>query len=712
MRVGILGAGPSGLYLGLLLKRADPSHQVTIVERNPADATYGWGVVFSDRTLGSFRDADHRSFVRITDELVLWDAIDVRLDDEVVRCGGQTFSGISRKRLLQILQERCRELGVELVFEEEVEDPWSRFDGADLLVAADGANSVTRGLHEGIFRPRISQGRSRFVWFGTTLPLDAFTFIFRRNEHGLFQVHAYPFDGSTSTFIVETDEATWRRAGLDAASEEESIGYCQELFAEDLGGHRLLSNRSLWLSFPTIRCRTWRHGSVVLLGDAAHTAHFSIGSGTKLAMEDAIALADAMARRDDLDGALAEYEAERRPVVERFQQAARESQTYFEETERSTRLEPVQFAFHLLSRSGRMGYEDLRLRDPSFVGRVDGWFSGRAASGKRTIAVAPPPALVPIDLRGIRLPNRVAVAAQAADTAVDGVPGEDHRRALEEAAATGAGLALTDTVAVSPEGRITPGCPGLYADEQAEAWAAIVTEARADRDVRVGIRLSHAGRRASCRPRDRGVDRPLREGGWPVISASALPHGPGMPVPRELDAEGMAAASAAFAASARRAAATGFDVLLLHIAQGSLLASFLSPLSNHREDGYGGSVEARLRFPLQVLEAVRSVWPEDRPVGASISAVDVAPGGAGLAEAVEVAAALRGAGCDLVEVRAGQAVLGAMPSYDASELVSYSDRIRNDAGIPTLAFGPIGTLDRISTIVAGGRADLCHLVLS
>ncbi|MGH2766597.1 MAG: FAD-dependent monooxygenase, partial [Actinomycetota bacterium] len=488
MRVGILGAGPSGLYLGLLLKRADPSHQVTVVERNPADATYGWGVVFSDRTLGSFRDADHRSFVRITDELVLWDAIDVRFGGEVVRCGGQTFSGISRKRLLQILQERCRELGVELVFDEEVEDPWSRFDHADLLVAADGANGVTRRLHEGIFRPRISEGRSRYVWFGTTLPLDAFTFIFRPNEHGLFQVHAYPFDGSTSTFIVETDEATWRRGGLDAASEEDSIAYCEDLFAEDLGGHRLLSNRSMWLSFPTIRCRTWRHGNVALLGDAAHTAHFSIGSGTKLAMEDAIALADALARRDDLDGALADYEAERRPVVERFQQAAGQSQTYFEETARYAHLEPVQFAFHLLSRSGRMGYEDLRLRDPSFMGRVDGWFAGRAAGEKRTAAVAPPPALVPIELRGVRMPNRVTVAARTADTAEDGLPGDEHRRALEEAAATGAGLVLTPAVAVSAEGRITPGCPGLYTDQQAEAWSRIVTAARGDRDVRLGLR--------------------------------------------------------------------------------------------------------------------------------------------------------------------------------------------------------------------------------
>jgi len=554
VRVGILGAGPAGLYLGVLLKRADPAHDVTIVERNPPDATYGWGVVFSDRTLGSFRDADHRSFVRITDELVLWDAIDVRFQDEVVRCGGQTFSGISRKRLLRILQERCVELGVELIFEEEVADPWSRFEDADLLVAADGVNSLTRRLHEGIFRPRLSGGRSRYVWYGTTLPLDAFTFIFRESEHGLFQVHAYPFDGSTSTFIVECGEETWRRAGLDEASEEESIAFCESLFADDLRGHRLLSNRSLWMSFPTVRCRTWRHGTVVLLGDAAHTAHFSIGSGTKLAMEDAVGLADALARHDDLDGALADYEAERRPVVERFQLAARQSQAYFEHTAMYAHLEPVQFAFHLLSRSGRMGYEDLRLRDPSFVGRVDAWFAGRAEGAKRMPAVAPPPALVPLELRGVRLPNRVAVAARPVDTAADGVPGEDHRRELEDASATGAGLALTPAVAVSADGRITPGCPGLFADEQAEAWSRILAAARAERDVRVGVRLSHAGRRASCRPRDRGVDRPLREGGWPVVSASPIPHGRGMPVPRELDAEGMDRVVESFAAAARRAA--------------------------------------------------------------------------------------------------------------------------------------------------------------
>lgn len=427
-------------------------------------------------------------------------------------------------------------------------------------------------------------------------------------------------------------------------------------------------------------------------------------------MEDAIALADALARHADIDGALAEYEAERRPIVERFQQAARQSQTYFEETERSTRLEPVQFAFHLLSRSGRMGYEDLRLRDPSFLARVDGWFSARAAGTKIATAVSPPPALVPLDLRGIRLPNRVVAAARASDTAEEGVPGDPQRHAIEAAVETGAGLVLTDAVAISPQGRNTSGGPGLYTEDQAEGWGDLTAEARGEREVLLGIRLSHAGRRASCRPRDRGVDRPLHEGGWPVVSASALPHGPGMPEPRELEEDDMRELVEGFAAASGAAAGCGFDLVVVDMAQGSLLASFLSPLSNRREDAYGGSLEARLRLPLRVLGAVRETWPEDRPVAASINAVDAAPGGAGLGEAVEVAAALRDTGCDLIEVRAGQAVLGAMPSYDPYELVSYSDRIRNEAGVPTLAFGPIGTLDRVSTIVAGGRADLCHLL--
>jgi len=710
VRVSILGAGPAGLYLGLLLKRADPTHEVEIVERNPRDATYGWGVVFSDRTLGSFRDADYRSFVRITDELVVWDAIDIRYREETIRCGGQTFSGISRMRLLRILQERCAEVGVRMTFEEEVED-LSRFEGADLVVAADGANSLARRLHQDAFRPRLRPGGSRYVWFGTTLPLEAFTFIFREHEHGLFQVHAYPFDGRTSTFIVECGEAAWKRAGLDGASEAESMSFCEELFADDLRSHQLMSNRSLWLSFLTVRCRTWRHGRLVLLGDAAHTAHFSIGSGTKLAMEDAIALADALARHAELEAAVADYEAERRPVIERFQQAARQSQDYFEHTSRYTHLEPLQLAAHLLTRSGRMGYADLRLRDPSFVAAVDAWFASGALGAKVAPAVAPPPALVPIELRGVRVANRVAISPPPEDLAEDGLPAEPHRQALTRAAVAGAGLVLTEPVAVAPEGRTTPGTPGIWTDEQGEGWASIAPSIGANGEARAGLRLYHAGRRASTRPRREGADRPLDRDGWSVLAASAIPYGPGMAVPLEMNGEDMDRLREAFAAAARRAEAAGFDLLLLDAARGSLLASFLSPLSNAREDRFGGSLERRLTYPLQVLEAVRAAWPDTRPLAVSITAVDAAPGGAGLDEAVTVARALGRHGCDLVEVVAGQTTLGAMPSYDPYDLVSYSDRIRNEARLPTLAFGPITAIDHVSTIVAGGRADLCHLPL-
>jgi anthraniloyl-CoA monooxygenase len=706
VRISVLGAGPAGLYLALLVKRANADHDVEVIERNPPDATYGWGVVFSDRTLGSFRDADHRSFVRITDDLVVWDAIDIRHRGERVRCGGQTFSGISRMRLLRILQERCAEVGVRLAFREEV-DELDRFADADLVVAADGVNSLARRVHQETFRPRIVEGRSRYVWFGTTLPLEAFTFIFREHEHGLFQVHAYPFDGGTSTFIVECDEGTWRRAGLDRATEEDSVAFCEGLFAEDLGGHRLLSNRSQWLSFPTVRCRSWRQGRLVLAGDAAHTAHFSIGSGTKLAMEDAIALADALARHDDLDAATARYEAERRPVVERFQQAALESQRYFEHTSRVIHLEPLQFASHLLTRSGRIGYADLRVRDPAFVASVDAWFAGTAAGAKVLPSVAPSAALVPLQLRGVRLPNRTVVEPTTQGAAREGVPAEPHRGALTAAVASGAGLVLIGPVAVAPEGRTTPGTAGLWTDEQGEAWAGAL---RAAERPAVGIRLHHAGRRASTRPRDHGADRSLTEGGWPALAPSPIPYGPGLPVPVATGPEDLDRVREAYAAAARRAAAAGFDLLLLDMARGHLLASFLSPLSNHRDDSYGGSLDRRMAFPLEVLESVRAAWPDDRPVAVALTAVDGARGGAGLDEAVTVTRALVGRGCDLVEVLAGQTTLGAMPGYDPSTLVSFSDRVRNEVRVPTLAFGPITSIDQISTVVASGRADLCHLL--
>ena len=732
MKVGILGAGPGGLYLALLLKKLDPRHEVRVVERNPPGATFGWGVVFSEETLGALRDADYETYEQITDSFAKWGAIDVLYRGETVRSRGHVFSGMSRKVLLQLLQRRCEELGSVLEFEREVAD-LGPFAGCDLVVAADGVFSTVRRRHERDFEPSLDRHRTKYAWFGSDLVFDAFTFVFRDTEHGLFQVHAYPFDARTSTFIVETHESTWRRAGLDQMSEQESLEYCQELFRPELGEHRLLSNRSVWFTFETLRNRNWHHGNVVLLGDAAHTAHFTIGSGTKLAMEDAISLANALQRfPGDLEAALTHYELERQPVVERFQEAARDSATYFENVSRYNRFEPVQFAFNLLTRSGRIGHLELERRDARFVAAVDRWFAG-AATGQHAPLLAPPPLFTPFTLGATAVGNRIVLSPGGEDAAVDGQPGEVHERALAKAVRSGAGLVLTEEVAVSAEGRTTPGTPGLYRDEHAAAWRSLLQRARAEGPALLGVRLAHAGRRGATRPRHQGVDRPLRqgvdrprredvdlslrqgvgrslrEGGWPLLAPSALPYTPQHPAPQELTREGMEQVREAYRAAAGRAAEAGFDLLVLDMAHGYLLASFLSPLTNRRQDGYGGPVEQRLRFPLEVLDAVRAAWPAERPVAVRLQASDRAPGGLDTDDAVAVAGRLRGHGCDLVEVAAGWTVPWDRPDYRWLYLVPASDRVRNEAGVPTIAGGNLTTADEVNTILAAGRADLCLL---
>ena len=707
MRVAVVGGGPGGLYAALLLSQARPSDSVTLFERNPAGATYGWGVVFSDRTLTSFREADYRTYADITDRFVMWDAIDVRYRGEVVRCGGQGFSGIARRSLLALLQARCAEVGVEMRFETDVGDTGSLGE-FDLVVAADGVHSVYRDSHSGAFGTRLSQGRSRYIWFGTPRSFDSFTFIFRANDHGLFQVHAYPFEGAMSTFIVECAEETWRRAGLDVASEADSISYCEKLFAPDLAGAPLLSNASKWISFVTVRNRRWRHGKVVLLGDAAHTAHFSIGSGTKLAMEDSIALANALEGTDDVDAALADYELERRPRVERFQEAARQSQTYFENTERYTDLDPLQFVFHLMTRSGRVDYDGLRVRDASLVGRVDRWFARR---GGAPSLVAPPPAFVPARVGPVELDNRVVVSASPTYAGADGGVGQEARAELRRAAASGAGLVLTEPVAVSARGRITSGCAGIYAPRHTAAWSDVLAEVRREAgDSRFGIRLGHAGRRGSTMPRTNGCDVPLVDSAWDLVAPSPLAYTKRSPLPDALDPHGMAEIVEEFSAAARAAREAGFDVLFIDMARGYLLGSFLSPLTNRRADDFGGDSERRVRFPLEVFAAVRAEWPGERLLGATITAADWARGGATVEDAIDVGRRLRDAGCDLFEVTAGGTVERTRPLYDPYYLVSFSDRIRNEAGVATLATGAITSVDQANTILAAGRADLCLIL--
>jgi anthraniloyl-CoA monooxygenase len=695
MKVSIVGAGPAGLYLGILLKKADPAHDIRIMERNPPDATFGWGVVLSGETLGQLRDADLQTYVEITDTFARWDTVDIRYRGRLLRSRGHAFSAIARKQLLAILQRRGEELGVKLEFGVEVDDPATV--SGDLVVAADGVNSVLRGRYADVLGSVVEPQGCKYVWFGTDLVLDAFRFIFRDTEHGLFQVHAYPFDEHASTFIVECPEPTWRRARLDGMSERESIAFCEGLFADDLDGHRLLSNRSIWLDFLRVRNRSWHHRNVVLLGDAAHTAHFSIGSGTKLAMEDAIALANAFVRHTEVEAALLDYELERQPVVERVQQAADESAAYFERVQHHADLEPMQFAFNLLTRSGRISHASLEVRDPDFVRVLDTWFDRASRAEARQMAVAPPPMFAPLWIGGLSLRNRMV---QVADRAAPGA-----------VARSGAGLVLTGLVAVTPEGRTSPDCPTLHTDEQAEAWAPIVDDAHGTGAL-VMLRLGHAGRRGATQPRTRGVDLPLRTGGWPLLSASPLRYGPFSPEPKAMDDEDMARVRQAFTAAASRAALAGFDALELDMAHGYLLASFLSPLTNRRDDGYGGSPGNRLRFPLAVLDDVRTVWPDDRLLGVRLTVSDWGRRGVGADEGVEIGRVLTDHGAQLIHVEAGQTVAEDQPEYRRGFLTALSDRVRSEAQVPTLVGGFLTTTDEVNTVVGAGRADLCLLELT
>jgi anthraniloyl-CoA monooxygenase len=690
VRYAVIGGGPSGLYFALLTKKANPSDEVLVVERNPPDATFGWGVVFSEETLGALRDADYETYAEIGESFARWNAIDIYYRDTMVRSRGHVFTGISRKVLLNILQRRCRALGVRLEFEREVLDV-GEFEGADLIVGADGINGLVRRTYGEFFKPQIATHPTKYVWFGSDLPLDAFTFIFRRNDDGLFQVHAYPFDARTCTFIVECPEAAWRHAGLDSASEADSIGYCEALFRPELRGRRLMSNRSLWVNFLTLRQESWHHGNVVLLGDAAHTAHFSIGSGTKLAMEDSIALVDALRRHRDLSAALNDYEMERQPIVERFQEAALESSSYFEHVSRYADFDPRQFAFNLLTRSRRITYINLTQRDPDLVRTVDSWFAAAAiGSPDGAVRLSPPPMFTLFRIGDLTIPNRVVMAA-----------GPD----LEAAARLGAGLVITEFVSVAEDGRITPETPVIDRARQDVLRSAVERVHQAG--SRVALQLGHAGRRGSMRPRSQGVDRPLKVGGWRLVAASPIAYTSHSALPKEMTPRDIAHLVKVFAAAAQAAAACWVDALELNFAHGYLLAGFISPLTNRRTDEFGGSLENRMRFPLEVLDAVRATW--ERPLIVRISASDWADGGTDLDESVAIAALLRAHRCDLIHVVMGQTVWESRPDYRRLFGVPASDRIRNEASIPTIATGNVTTSDEANTILAAGRADLCQL---
>lgn len=711
MKVVCVGGGPAGLYLSMLLKREHPGWDLTVLERNPKDHTFGFGVVFSDETLENLFEADPASHEAITRAFAHWDTIDIHARGERIRSTGHGFSGISRRRLLSILHDRAVELGVEIRFDTEVEDIEALARSCDLLVGADGIRSKVRATYEPTFQPSLDHRKCKYIWLGTDKVFDSFTFIIEENEHGTFQVHAYRFDKETSTFIVECDRDSWERAGLDRMSSRESIAYLEGLFGKYLDGGRLLDNHSHWIEFVTVKNERWHHENVVLIGDAAHTAHFSIGSGTKLAIEDAIALAKALGEAPSVPEALALYHEERWLTVAKTQRAAQDSLRFFENMKRYRDFDPLQLSFSLLTRSKRIGWENLRLRDPAFIERVQEDFARRAAV-KHPSRKAVPPMFMPFELRGMRVENRVVVSPMCMYSAEDGVPNDFHFMHLGQRAMGGAGLVFAEMTNVSPEGRITPGCTGIYTEEQAAAWKRIVDYVHTRAGAKIALQLGHAGRKGSTkRPwESERSDDPLDPPeAWPVLGASPIPYHPYSPVPVAIDRAEMDRLIEAYIRSTRLAERAGFDMLEVHFAHGYLLSSFLSPLSNEREDGYGGSLAKRMRFPMEVFEAVRAAWPKEKPISVRISATDWVPGGFEGEDAVEVARALRAAGCDIVDVSTGQTSPRAEPIYGRMWQTRFADQVRNEAKIPTIAVGNISTADQVNTILAAGRADLCAL---
>ena len=712
MRAVCLGGGPGGLYFAISLKRRDPTHDVTVIERNRPNDTFGWGVVLSDETLANLHANDQESAARIRESFVYWDDIEVHYRGKTVRSGGHGFSGIGRKRLLNILQERALSLDVKLDFETEAKDV-SAYADYDLVVGSDGANSRVRSALADKFRPDIDVRACKYIWLGTRQTFhDAFTFIFEQTEHGWIWVHAYQFDADTATFIVECSEETWRRAGFDRMGTEETIAACEKIFARYLGGHKLMSNArhlrgSAWLNFNRVLCERWSYQNVVLLGDASATAHFSVGSGSKLALESAIALADYLHSESDMASAFRRYEDERRLEVLRLQSAARNSTEWFENVERYLNLDPVQFNYSLLTRSQRISHENLRDRDKIWLSDAERWFERQATGREPQVSRAP--MFVPLRVRGVELKNRVVVSPMAQYRAIDGTPTDWHLVHYAERAKGGAGLVFTEMTCVSPEGRITPGCTGLYRPEHEAAWKRIVDFVHAETDAKIAIQLGHSGAKGSTQLGWETMDAPLPSGNWTVMAPSAVAWSADNQTPREMTRSDMDKVRDEFVRAAQMAERIGFDWLELHYAHGYLMSAFITPLTNKRTDEYGGSLENRMRFPLEVFRAVRAVWPDHKPMSVRISANDWVPDGISPRDAVEVARILTDAGADMIDVSAGQTTKQAKPVYGRMFQTPFSDRIRNEGGIATLAVGNIYDADHVNSILMAGRADLVCL---
>ncbi|MFL6004188.1 MAG: bifunctional salicylyl-CoA 5-hydroxylase/oxidoreductase [Nocardioides sp.] len=723
MRIAVVGGGPGGLYFSALTQqlaqRTGQSHDVTVWERNAPDDTFGFGVVFSDETLGGIEHADPVVFSRMQQEFAVWDDIDVHFKGEVVTSGGHGFAAMSRRRLLEILQDRCRELGVTLHFRTDAPDVDELARTHDLVVACDGLNSGVRARYADTFQPTLEARDCKYIWLGTDKVFDAFKFYVAQTPHGVMQVHGYPYDAGGSTFIVEMTSAVWEKAGFadyaDRAwepgeSDQKSIDRIRELFADVLEGHEVMANNSRWISFTTVRNEHWVHaaphqGHVVILGDAAHTAHFSIGSGTKLAMEDALALAACLHEEETLPAALTTYEAERKAVVLSTQRAAQASLEWFENLGQYVHQDPIQFGFNIMTRSRRVTYDNLRLRDPEFVARCDEWYADHVGATD-----VRPPMFQPARIGSLDLVNRVVVSPMDMYVADDGLTSDFHLVHLGGKALGGAGLVMTEMVCVSPEGRITPGCAGLWDDEQQAAWQRVTDFVHTNTAARIGLQIGHSGGKGSTKLMWEGIDEPLDDGNWEVVGPSPVPYREGVnQVPRELTRAAMDTIRDQFVDAARRGAEAGFDLLELHCAHGYLLSAFLSPVTNRRTDDYGGGVAGRLRYPLEVFAAMREVWPAARPMTVRISATDWVGDGQTLDDALEVARAFVDAGAAAIDVSTGQVTARERPAFGRSYQTPYADAIRNRLGVPTIAVGVISSYDDVNSILLAGRADLCAI---